>query len=128
MKYQVPGKCCICGGEITITHFTCKQCGTKTEGEFTPCKFCKLDKDQLELVEAFLRCRGNIRDVEKELGLSYPTIRNRLDEVLLALGIHRAQEESGEAKERKDYSKVLEALERGELTAQEALMALKGKK
>lgn len=129
INYQVPGKCSICGHEITITHFTCNQCKTKTEGTFDSCRFCRLSPEQLEFVEVFLRCRGNIKDVEKELGLSYPTIRNRLEDALQALGIQRPpQHNIASVTDKKEYSKVLEALAKGEVSPQEALKEIKSRK
>ncbi len=133
MRYQVPGKCSICGHEITITGFVCSHCHTRTEGEFTPCRFCSLEREQADFIEAFLKCRGNIKDVEKELGLSYPTIRNRLDEVLQALNLSAkgataepapVQQNSPDEKE---TAEILNALEKGEISPQEALNRLKGR-
>lgn len=128
MKYQVPGKCSICGHGITVTNFTCSHCKTKTEGEFLPCKFCSLKKEQLDFIEVFLKCRGNIKDVEKELGISYPTIRNRLDDAMQALGFAISIEDTEQKREKKDSADILSALDKGEVTPQEALRRLKGKK
>jgi hypothetical protein len=128
MKFQVPGKCSICGHDITVTNFVCTHCRTKTEGEFVPCRFCSLKREQLDFIEAFLKCRGNIKDVEKELGLSYPTIRNRLEEVLQALGLTFPGESAERKQDKKDPAEILSALERGEVTPQEALRRLKAKK
>ncbi len=128
MKYQVPGKCSICGHDITITSFVCTHCRTKTEGEFLPGRFSSLRRDQLEFIEAFLKCRGNIKDVEKELGLSYPTIRNRLEEVLQVLDLAPREASAERKPEKRDSSEVLNALEKGEVTPQEALRRLRGKK
>jgi hypothetical protein len=128
MKYQVPGKCSICGHDITVTNFVCTHCKTKTEGEFVPCRFCSLKREQLDFIEAFLKCRGNIKDVEKELGLSYPTIRNRLEEVLQTLGLTSPGELAERKQDKKDSTEILSALEKGEVTPQEALRRLKAKK
>jgi hypothetical protein len=128
MKYQVPGKCSICGHDITVTNFVCTHCKTKTEGEFVPCRFCSLKREQLDFIEAFLKSRGNIKDVEKELGLSYPTIRNRLEEVLQTLGLTSPGELAERKQDKKDSTEILSALEKGEVTPQEALRRLKAKK
>lgn len=78
---------------------------------------------------AFLRCRGNIKDVEKELGISYPTIRSRLEEALQTLGIQKRPEEAAPQKmNRKEYAQILSALERGEVSPQEALEAIQREK
>lgn len=86
MKYKAPTRCPVCNKELTISRLSCDHCNTKLEGDFTTCKFCKLPVAQLDFIEVFIKCRGNIKDVEKELGISYPTVRNRLDEAIHALG------------------------------------------
>ena len=128
MAYQLPGRCGICGHDIIITDFYCPNCNTRTEGRFTSCRFCSLNQEQLDFIEAFLKCRGNIKDVEKELGISYPTIRNRLEDVLQALGLSNSNEAADQGKSKADMSSILAALEQGEISPQEALKRLKGKK
>jgi hypothetical protein len=87
MAGKLLGKCPVCGGEMAITRLKCRKCETEISGDFTPCIFCRLDKDQEGLVTVFLKNRGNIREVERELGISYPTVRSRLDDALQALGL-----------------------------------------
>lgn len=128
MRYQIPGKCSICGHDITVTNFVCTHCRTKTEGEFSPCRFCSLSREQLDFIEAFLKCRGSIKDVEKELNLSYPTIRNRLEDVLQALGLTSPDEPAECKPDKRNSAEILNALEKGEVTPQEALKRLKSKK
>jgi hypothetical protein len=115
--------CPVCGHEMTITKLACNHCHTKVEGEFVSCKFCRLPKDQLEFVEVFLKCRGNIKDVEKELSISYPTVRNRLEEVLQSLG-YRDEKTDTSLEEAQRY-KILNALESGEITSEEATKQLR---
>jgi len=93
------------------------------EGEFVACKFCRLPKDQLEFVEVFLKCRGNIKDVEKELSISYPTVRNRLEGVLQSLG-YRDEKVTPPQEETRRYE-ILSALESGEITSEEATQQLR---
>ncbi len=88
------------------------------------CKFCNLPTEQREFIEVFIKCRGNIKDVEKELGISYPTVRNRLDSVITALGYPIEKEIKGEGTENKTRE-VLDALERGDISASEAASQLK---
>lgn len=125
MGYQVPGKCSICGHDITITSFYCPNCKTKTEGVFTLCKFCSLKREQLDFIEVFLKCRGNIKDVEKEMGISYPTIRNRLEEVLQALHLTDSEQAVEYRRENVELTEIFDALEKGKLTPQEALRKLR---
>ena len=126
MDYKMPHRCPVCDHEMKISKLTCTYCPTKIEGEFSSCKFCRLPAEQLIFMEAFIKCRGNIKEVEKELGISYPTVRNRLDSVIVALGYGEDQErvlenEKGDSQEGTLRRQgILEALERGEITAQEA--------
>jgi hypothetical protein len=83
---EVTGRCPMCEGELVVTHLRCQQCGTGLEGVFTLHKFDRLSREQLRFVDVFMKNRGVIRDVERELDISYPTVRNRLDEVIRALG------------------------------------------
>src|SRR5688572_27256985 len=83
---EVTGRCPMCEAELVVTHLRCQQCGTGLDGVFHLNKFDRLSRDQLRFVDVFVKNRGVIRDVEKELNISYPTVRNRLDEVIRALG------------------------------------------
>src|SRR5829696_7475594 len=83
---EVTGRCPMCESELVVTHLRCQQCGTGLEGVFHLNKFDRLSREQLRFVDVFMKNRGVIRDVEKDLGISYPTVRSRLDEVVRALG------------------------------------------
>ena len=124
MKYKAPGRCPVCGHELTVTRLSCGHCQTKLEGEFATCKFCQLPTEQMEFIEVFIKCRGNIKDVERELGISYPTVRNRLDGVIQSLG-YRVENPEPPAEDKERGQDILGALERGELTAQEAARQLR---
>ena len=87
MPNKLIGKCPVCATAMEITRLSCPGCRTEISGGFETCSFCKLDEAQEKLIKVFLKVRGNIREVERELGLSYPTIRARLDEVLKALDL-----------------------------------------
>ncbi len=123
INYKAPGLCPVCGHGLNISRLTCKNCSTQIEGNFSSCKFCQLPIEQIEFVEVFIKCRGNIKDVEKELGISYPTVRGRLDAVIQALGFD--VEKTDREAESKRRSEVLAALERGEISSQEAAQQLK---
>ncbi len=125
MAYKAPGRCPVCSGDLMISKLTCLQCDTRIEGEFHPCKFCRLPDDQLKFLEVFIKCRGNIRDVEKELGISYPTVRGRLDSVIQALGYPVDKVDNAAAESRR--LDILDALEKGEITPQEASRLLRKK-
>ena len=115
--------CPVCSHRLTITKLACDHCQTKIEGEFSPCKFCRLPNDQLQFLEAFLKCRGNIKDVEKELGISYPTVRNRLDGLLQALGYQVDKEENRQ--ENLSRQEIVRALEKREITPEQATQQLR---
>ncbi len=125
IKYKAPGVCPVCNHELQITKLSCTYCRTNLEGEFTSCKFCRLPAEQLEFIEVFIKCRGNIKDVEKELGISYPTVRNRLNGAIEVLGYQVEKTDLEEEKSQRQT--ILEALEKGEITAEEATNRLRKK-
>ncbi|MGB9780019.1 DUF2089 domain-containing protein [Caldanaerobacter sp.] len=116
---EVIGICPVCGEKMRVTRLECSHCGTAIEGQFELCKFCYLTKEQRELLEIFIKTRGNIREMEKELNLSYPTIRNKLDNLIAALGYEVERRPVVDKKE------VLRKLEEGEITVDEAIKLLK---
>jgi hypothetical protein len=122
VKFKAPNCCPVCSRELMISSLSCNHCQTRIEGSFSSCKFCRLPVEQQEFIEVFLKCRGSIKDVEKELGISYPTVRNRLDGVIQALGYVQKQDD-GEDKISKQ--EILEALEKGEISTQEAARLLR---
>ncbi len=79
--------CPICAGELAVTRLHCRACGTTLEGDFSVGRFARLGREQFGLLETFLRSRGNLKDMERELGISYPTVRARVDALLRALGL-----------------------------------------
>ena len=128
MNYKAPSQCPVCGDELSITRLGCSKCHSNLEGKFTGCKFCKLPEEQLEFIEVFIKSRGNIKDVERELGISYPTVRNRLEGVIQALGysIDRTVDYAEDRKETaQKRQNILDALEKGELTPQDAAQQLR---
>ena len=123
---QTPlSKCPVCNGELTVTRMHCDTCDTTIEGRFASGAFAGLKPDQLDFIETFVRCEGKITRMEEELALSYPTIRNRLQEVIRALGYEPGKEESTEVSDEKRRS-VLEELDSGKISADEAMRILNG--
>jgi hypothetical protein len=121
----LPTKCPLCGGEVTVTRIYCRECDTTIEGRFSGGPFAQLSAEQLAFVELFVRCEGKITRMEDELGLSYPTIRNRLHEVIRALGYEPGGEDTvaeGIAEERRQ--RILEDLDAGTISAEEAMKLL----
>lgn len=121
MAKEVLGKCPVCGGETEITKINCNECGTTIEGHFQLCKFCKLSADQKSFIDIFIKCRGNIKEVEKELSISYPTVKNKLEDVACALGYKSAPEEAPSNKQKE----ILDLLSNGEINVEDAIGMLK---
>jgi hypothetical protein len=115
-------ECPSCGGGLTVTHLRCGACELELQGEFEANEFARLSQDKLSFLRCFVGCRGNLREVEAVLGISYPTIRARLDALLVELGFGPVQV-AGES----SSVDVLSALERGEISVEEAERLLKGK-
>lgn len=136
--YRAPHKCCICGEKLTISRLSCESCGTAMEGSFTGCRFCALSPEEELFLLTFIKNRGSIKDVERELGISYPTVRAALDNLIASLGLDSPptasvaeQNEASKkgrradpdtAKARKD---ILKMLSEHRITADEAAKKLK---
>jgi hypothetical protein len=109
--HQAPRSCPVCGARLLLTRLGCEACGTEVSGTFESCEFCSLSREDRELLIVFLRSRGNMKDLERHLGVSYPTARARFDGLLGKLGIQPT------APTRVD---VLDQLARGEIDVDEA--------
>lgn len=126
MISEVLGKCPVCGDTTEVTSICCNQCGTKIEGHFSLCRFCGLTQEQKNFIEIFIKCRGNIKEVEKELGISYPTVKNKLEDAAAALGYSNTSGDSILDFEISGYTKdILNQLESGKISVDEALDLLK---
>jgi hypothetical protein len=142
MAHDVISTCPVCEGELLISRLHCRSCGTALEGEFGVGRFGRLSREQLSLLESFLRARGNLKEMERELGISYPTVRGRVDALVRALGlgdgegpeVEGAYEPGTDAVEAvsggapdaaAERRAVLERLSRGELDATAAAAELR---
>lgn len=121
--YLVLSECPVCHDDLLVTRLVCRNCGTGLEGRFTMGRLFQLTPEQLHFVEVFLRCEGKINRVQEELGLSYPTVRSRLEEIIRALGY-----EVGGPREVDDQRRqeILERLARKEISSEEAFRLLQG--
>jgi hypothetical protein len=113
------GKCPVCDAALRITELSCPSCKTRIVSDLDTCRFCNLSPDLMAFLQAFLRARGNIKEVERGLGISYPTVRKRLDQLLSSLRLEGSPSPSHDSR-----LEVFERLRRGEITVDEALESL----
>ena len=126
MAHDVISTCPVCSGELGVTRLRCRSCGTTLEGDFSVGRFGRLDRDQLALLESFLRSRGNLREMERELGISYPTVRSRVEALVRSLGFGpRSDDEETAATEPASRSRICSRLARREISAEEAAQAIR---
>lgn len=123
MKKNQLHDCPVCGSELRVKVLACPSCRTKIEGDFSPpeSRLFSLAREDLEFVEIFIQSRGSIKEMEKALGVSYPTVRGMLDSVIGKLGY--TVDRVVAPQKRKD---ILDRLDKGELSAVEATKLLKG--
>jgi hypothetical protein len=132
MAHDVISTCPVCSGELAVTRLRCLSCGTTLEGEFSVGRFARLSREQMALLESFLRSRGNLRDIERELGISYPTVRARVEALVRALGFGpRSDDETAPADDDAtapptSREEILERLARHEISAEDAAAAIRG--
>jgi hypothetical protein len=119
--YPIPTECPVCHDDLLVTQLVCRNCGTGLEGRFTMGRLLQLTPEQLHFVEVFLRCEGKLNRVQEELGISYPTVRSRLVEVIRALGYEVGEEREADDERRQE---VLAQLARQEVSAEEAFRML----
>jgi len=133
MPHDVISTCPVCSQELAVTRLHCRSCGTTLEGDFSVGRFGRLSRDQLTLLESFLRSRGNLREMERELGISYPTVRSRVEALVRALGFGARGDDDAvdegplaAAQSAVDRRRaVLEQLARHEIGAEEAAAAIR---
>ncbi len=118
----IVGTCPVCGERMRIVRLHCNGCDTSLEGNFELGQFLRLTPEQWRFVDVFLKCRGKIKDVEEELGISYPTVVARLNDVVRALG-HEARVSEEEAAEAR--RQILDDLSEGRISASEAAQRLR---
>ena len=132
MAHDVISTCPVCSGELAVTRLRCSSCGTTLEGEFSVGRFGRLSREQTALLESFLRSRGNLRDIERELGISYPTVRARVEALVRALGFGpRSDDDASATSDDTDQPEpasreaILERLARREISAEDAAVAIR---
>ena len=123
MDKKLLQECPVCGGTLMVKVLLCPACHTKIEGDFESpkSKILYLPKKDLEFVELFLKLRGNIKEMEKALGVSYPTVRSLLDGIIQKLGYKTTS-----TVDQRNRKEVIDKLEKGEISAEQAAVLLKG--
>jgi hypothetical protein len=121
MEYIMPSRCPVCGEKLNVTKLSCPKCSTDINGSFQPCVYCGLDEKMKLFLDTFLKCRGNIKEVEKALRISYPTVKGLLDELIKTL----FKEEELKSITAMTATDILDMLEGGDITADEAAELLK---
>ena len=145
MPHDVIATCPVCSGELAVTRLRCGTCGTTIEGEFGVGRFARLTREQMQVLESFLRSRGNLRDMERELQISYPTVRARVEALVRALGFGPRDDADAESRRPRRHRRhrrgdatataarevqaarreILERLSRHELSAEDAAEAIR---
>jgi hypothetical protein len=123
--YPLVGQCPICHDDLMVTRLHCRNCDTTLEGHFELGRLYQLTPGQLDFIETFVRCEGKITRVEQELGISYPTVRSRLRDVIRALGYEVGGDEP--APDDSERRSVLSDLAQGRISSEEAVKLLQGK-
>ncbi len=116
-EHRAPVDCPVCGDRLSVTRLGCGSCGSELAGVFAPCAFCALDEKETEMLRVFLASRGNLRDLEKHLGVSYPTARLKFNQLLEKLGLGEQGEQTAPMLTR---DQILAEVASGALTPAEA--------
>jgi hypothetical protein len=121
--HKVIPSCPNCGRAMMVTRLQCTSCETVIQARYEPCRFCHLHEESLRFLGAFVKNRGNLKEMERELGQSYWSLRNRLNELVAELGFEVAPEDEGQDDPTTQRKAILEQLKRGEIdTAAAAVM------
>lgn len=121
--HPLPSECPVCHSELTITKLNCRECDTTIQGRFFSGPLSQLTGEQISFVETFIKNEGKITRMEDDLGLSYPTIRNRLHEIIRALGYEPGKDAPTRLSD-EERRKILEDLNKGKITSEEAMEML----
>lgn len=122
--HPIPKECPVTGEKLFVSELTSEESGVVIRGRFALPETADLSDDQQDFLTVFLRARGVISTIEKELGISYPTVRNRIDALLTDMGLEPYKGDR-RAERSEEKAKILKQLEEGEISASEAKEQLK---
>lgn len=122
--HVVRGECPVCNALLHVTRLECGSCGTAIEGHFLLDRLSRLAPDQMAFLETFIKNRGVIKDIEVDLGISYPTVKARLDEVVRSLGYSTSDSSLRPSQVREERRSILEALQNKRISAEDAARRL----
>ncbi len=115
MKKSIIGYCPICHDKLVVKTLRCNHCDTEITGDFTLNPFDYLSKDKLDFALVFIKNQGNIKAIEKELGISYPTVKKNIDELCNALNMKTVETNEEDLRE-----ETKRKLRNGEITFEDA--------
>jgi len=123
---RLPTTCPSCGSQLEIAELHCPACGTTVRGAYPLDRFAALSAEDEQFLLTFLAARGNLKEVQDRLSLSYPTVRGRLDRVLVALGLAVDDKSTDKSARKPDVMDLLDKLEAGDLSVDAVLKSIKG--
>lgn len=119
---KIPGNCPACRSGLVITQLSCPNCGTQVQGKYQPDLFSRLEPNDFDFIVLFVKTRGNIKEMERELGISYWSIRSKLNEIVSHLGFDEERPVHDDLPARRQA--ILEQLNQGTISVQEAAARL----
>jgi hypothetical protein len=123
---RLPTMCPSCGSQLEISELHCPACGTTVRGSYPLDRFAALSTEEEQFLLTFLAARGNLKEVQDRLDLSYPTVRNRLDKVLVSLGLAAAEKPDEKPARKPDVMELLDKLKAGDMSVDAVLKTIKG--
>ncbi len=119
-RYEIPRRCPVCKGELTVSSLRCDHCDSELHGSFSLPRLARLPREMQKLVELLVRCRGNLKEVERRMGISYPTVSKKLDALNMLLDATEREDERSE--------RILSMIHEGEMTVSEAVRELRNQR
>ncbi len=117
--------CPVCGGKLVILEYACRDCGVTIKGEFSSESFLNLSDEYMDFLYRYLSLRGNLRELGNRMGISYPTVRGKFDELLTALGIRPDPGAREEKEVKSEIAEILEKMDSGEMSSKEGIDLIK---